>query len=64
MCEYTLKWCPREESNLHLILRRDLLYPLSYRDQLANEYNMIIRVCEDSKVRLSEDFDLKNYSKN
>jgi len=37
---------------------------LSYRDQLANEYNMIIRVCEDSKVRLSEDFDLKNYSKN
>ena len=23
-------WCPRKESNLHLILRRDLLCPLSY----------------------------------
>ncbi len=25
-------WCPRQESDLHLIFRRDLLYPLSYED--------------------------------
>ncbi len=24
-------WCPRRELNPHLILRTDLLYPLSYK---------------------------------
>jgi hypothetical protein len=27
-----LTWCPQQESNLHLILRRDLLYPFNYGD--------------------------------
>ena len=26
--------CPWQESNLHLVLRRDLLYPLSYRGSM------------------------------
>ena len=26
------RWCPHQESNLDLILRRNLFYPLNYRD--------------------------------
>jgi hypothetical protein len=25
-------WCPQQESNLYLILRRNLFYPLNHRD--------------------------------
>jgi hypothetical protein len=29
----TKSWCPQQESNLYLILRRNLFYPLNYRDK-------------------------------
>lgn len=35
-----VEWCPRRESNPHLILRRDLLYPLSYGDMRNRAYHM------------------------
>ena len=31
-----LYWCSQQESNLHLVLRTDLLYPLSYESDLSN----------------------------
>jgi hypothetical protein len=34
-------WCPRRESNPHLILRTDLLYPLSYEGKkLVKAYKL------------------------
>src|SRR3989344_9678497 len=38
--------CPRQESNLHQVLRRDLLYPLSYgknNSQNANTNPLLLR---------------------
>lgn len=28
-----IEWCPRQESNLHLSLRRAPFYPLNYKDK-------------------------------
>gem|GEM_PF-6274408 len=30
----TIRFCPRQESNLHLLLRREMFYPLYYGDKI------------------------------
>ena len=39
-------WCPRQESNLYLALRRGLLYPFNYKDLILMsnlDYHFVFR---------------------
>ena len=38
----TSRWCPWRESNPHLILRTDLLYPLSYKGKIPSEEQNVL----------------------
>jgi hypothetical protein len=37
-CHETVFWCPRQESNLYLSLRRTPFYPLNYEDEGACDF--------------------------
>ena len=53
------KWCPRQESNLHLSLRRALLYPFNYGGIVQN-YNSESKATNNQNINLAYYFKMSS----